>query len=74
MVFKGRSKTLENKDHKFPGGNGGEATPVPIPNTEVKLSYADGTWDAGPWKSRALPGVSFEELITAPHFLLLYYS
>ena len=42
--------------HKFPGGFSGEATPVPIPNTEVKLSYADGTWDAGPWKSRALPG------------------
>ena len=35
--------------HKFPGGFSGEATPVPIPNTEVKLSYADGTWDAGPW-------------------------
>ena len=43
--------------HKFPGGFSGEATPVPIPNTEVKLSYADGTWDAGPWKSRSSPGI-----------------
>ena len=25
------------------GGHGGEAIPVPIPNTEVKLSYADDT-------------------------------
>jgi hypothetical protein len=27
----------------LPGDYCGEATPVPIPNTEVKLSYADGT-------------------------------
>lgn len=32
-----------NKDLKFPGDNGGEETPVPIPNTAVKLSRADGT-------------------------------
>ena len=25
-----------------------EATPVPIPNTEVKLSSADGSWDLVP--------------------------
>ncbi len=28
---------------KNPGDSGGEATPVPIPNTEVKLSSADDT-------------------------------
>jgi len=27
----------------LPGDYRGEATPVPIPNTEVKLSNADGT-------------------------------
>ena len=32
-----------NKEMKFPGDNGGEETPVPIPNTAVKLSSADGT-------------------------------
>ncbi len=37
-------KHLHNKS----GGNNGEVTPVPIPNTEVKLSSADGTWTAGP--------------------------
>ena len=41
----------------FPGGYGGEATPVPISNTVVKLSSADGTWDASPWESRPLPGI-----------------
>ena len=38
------------------GGNDGEATPVPIPNTEVKLSGVDGTWTAGSRKSRSPPG------------------
>jgi hypothetical protein len=26
------------------GGDGEEVTPVPIPNTEVKLLSADGSW------------------------------
>ena len=26
------------------GGDNGEATPVPIPNTAVKLSNADDSW------------------------------
>ena len=34
----------------MPGGHSGEAIPVPIPNTEVKLSYADDT--ALEWESR----------------------
>jgi hypothetical protein len=39
----------------FFGGNGEEVTPVPIPNTEVKLFSADGTaWEAV-WESRTPP-------------------
>ena len=38
----------------MPGGHSGEVIPVPIPNTEVKLSYADDT--AAKWESRSLPG------------------
>ena len=40
----------------FPGGNAGEVTPVPIPNTEVKLSRANGTAGATLWESRTMPG------------------
>ena len=29
---------------KIAGDDSEEATPVPIPNTEVKLFSADGTW------------------------------
>lgn len=42
---------------KFPGGHRRRVTPVPIPNTEVKPSTADGTARAGGWESRSLPGI-----------------
>ena len=31
-----------------PGAHGGEVTPVPIPNTEVKLTSADDTAEGNP--------------------------
>ena len=37
------------------GGYSSEATPVPIPNTVVKLVCADGTAWATVWKSRSPP-------------------
>ena len=40
----------------FPGGHSGEETPVPIPNTEVKLPSADGTAGGSLRESRSLPG------------------
>jgi hypothetical protein len=39
----------------FSGGNGEEVTPVPIPNTEVKLFSADGTAWETMWESRTPP-------------------
>ena len=40
------------------GGHGGGVTPVPIPNTEVKPTSADGTWGEIPWESRSPPDFS----------------
>ena len=40
----------------FPGDLGGGVTPVPIPNTAVKPSIANGTARATWWESRTLPG------------------
>ena len=37
------------------GDNSEEVTPVPIPNTVVKLLSADDTWRAAAWESRTLP-------------------
>ncbi len=39
------------------GGYIGGVTPVPIPNTEVKLSRADGTPRETAWESRSLPDI-----------------
>ena len=38
------------------GGDSGGVTPVPIPNTEVKPSSADGTAWVTVWESRTPPG------------------
>ena len=40
---------------KICGGNSEEVTPVPIPNTEVKLLSADATWWETAWESKTLP-------------------
>ena len=32
-----------------------EGTPVPIPNTEVKLNSAENTWVAAPRENRKMP-------------------
>ena len=37
------------------GANGGEVPPVPIPNTEVKLTSAENTWREAAWEDRAVP-------------------
>jgi hypothetical protein len=44
--------------HLIFGGHSGEVPPVPIPNTEVKLSSADGTARATVWESRSPPNSS----------------
>lgn len=38
------------------GDDGKKVTPVPISNTEVKTSSADGTASRGVWESRTPPG------------------
>lgn len=39
------------------GGYSVEATPVPIPNTTVKLYCADGTAGVARWESTSLPAL-----------------
>ena len=46
-----------------PGGFTGGATPVPIPNTEVKPSKADDTAAVRQWESRTLPGYNKGSLV-----------
>ena len=44
LVLKERSSFQSHMS----GNDGEEATPVPIPNTEVKLFSADGSWGLPP--------------------------
>ena len=48
------AKSIQNTATSF-GGDGGGEPRVPIPNTTVKPSSADGTWTAGSWESRTSP-------------------
>ena len=41
--------------HSIFGDYDAEVTPVPIPNTEVKLCSADGTWREAARESRSSP-------------------
>ena len=49
------------------GGNDGEVPPVPIPNTEVKLSSAESTWLDTAREDRSLPDSIFLSSSMAEH-------
>ena len=53
-----RPSNMTKTDQFRPGDRSGGATPVPIPNTAVKPSSADGTAVEALWESRSLPGHS----------------
>ena len=50
-------KSLAAFDHTA-GDYDAEDPPVPIPNTEVKLSRAENTWRVAAWKHRSSPALS----------------
>ena len=51
-----------------PGDHGGGVTPVPIPNTAVKPSSADGTARVAWWESRTLPGFFLRDPLQEPRW------
>ena len=51
-----RLSQIKDLDICSSGDDGVKVTPVPIPNTKVKLYSADGTALETVWKSRTLPG------------------
>ena len=52
----------------------GEAPPVPIPNTEVKLTSAENTWREAAWKDRSLPAQKRPFSVRRAVVLLLWYG
>jgi hypothetical protein len=55
----------------MPGDHSREETPVPIPNTEVKLPRADGTARVTVWESKASPGFFYCNLLVYHNKLML---
>ena len=49
------NRTSEKTRLCLAGVNGDEVTPVPIPNTEVKLISVENTWLETAWEDRAVP-------------------
>ena len=52
------------------GDNSEEETPVPIPNTEVKLLSADDTWWETAWESKTLPLIFLKAACFSSCFLI----
>ena len=57
----------------FAGVFSSEATPVPIPNTEVKLACGDGIAGLSLWESSTMPALFYNPGLSygTPGFLLL---
>ena len=53
--MKARRESRSNEIATISGGNDGEVPPVPIPNTEVKLSSAESTWLDTAREDKSLP-------------------
>ena len=49
-----RAQALVRKDKEC-GDDGLKDTPVPMPNTEVKLQHAESSWGIAPCEDRTLP-------------------
>ena len=43
---------IPSSEKRIDGVDGGEDPPVPIPNTEVKLTCVENTWLATAWEDR----------------------
>ena len=61
-------KLYEN--YRISGDYSGEETHVPIPNTDVKLSSADGTAWVTVWESKTLPGIFLRPFFIRTAFFL----
>ena len=46
------AKNAKKNSYKFSGDNDSEETPVPIPNTEVKLTNAENTCELPCWEDK----------------------
>ena len=74
-LFSFQGMILKRVDIKFTpivGVDGGEGTPVPIPNTAVKLTCADNTWLVAAREDRKMPTQRKALVFTGAFFVVLH--
>jgi hypothetical protein len=59
MRYRLRNMFWRLNETQFAGVYSGEATPDPIPNSEVKLASGDGSAVVTPWESSTMPAFYF---------------
>ena len=70
-LARGDLRRKEKYTETICGDNSEEETPVPIPNTEVKLLSADDTWWETAWESKTLPLIYFKNQLS---FKLVFFK
>ena len=58
-----RRRARRKRRYNHSGDYGRKVPPVPIPNTEVKLSYAESTLRDTAWEDRSSPLLSFYSIV-----------
>ena len=56
------------------GGDSREVTPVPMPNTEVKFSSADGSWDFVPVRVGRCQATAQKRLVSRLAFFVIPFD
>ena len=57
-----RKRKANSLKRELASADSAQDPPVPIPNTEVKLSSADNTWVATPWEDREVLAFLFKKI------------
>ena len=70
-IYTGRARKAKFNSLKFSGDDNNEETPVPIPNTEVKLIDAENTCGLPCWEDRKLPDFIFKKVKISNNYI--YY-
>ena len=75
LIFSTNERRSKGQASRLSGDYSGKVTPVPIPNTVVKLPSAENTWRATAREHKSLPELlSRAFLLSKEFFSMLRYS
>ena len=73
-VYTSEKRSIADSGHAMAGVDDGEDPPVPIPNTEVKLTSVENTWLETAWEDRAVPVLSKSKKLVLDGLFGVYSS